>query len=302
MGGEISRRNVLIWSGGAIASARFSRSVASGVVTSMSAEAPITAISDYESNSGGHIGLYAENVKTGAKLTWRANERFVMCSTFKASLAACVLVRVDNGQEDLEKLVHYSATDLQDFYAPVAKENLAKGFLSVREMCKGAVEQSDNTCANLLLSRIGGPSAMTAFWRKLGDHVTRLDDPEPVLNRTLLGGVRDTTTPAAMAGTLQRLALGGILSVASRAMFTEWLVGCQTGGNRLRAGLPASWVIGDKTGNNGEDAAGDIAVVWPKPDAPIVICAYTRGGSPSPQQLEAVFAGIGQFIGSWSPQ
>ena len=132
-------------------------------------------------SSGGHIGLYAENLRTRKKLTWRADDRFVMCSTFKASLAACVLSRVDRGQDNLETPIPYSSADIPNWYAPVAQENLAKGSLSVREMCKAAVEQSDNTCASLLLTRIGGPSALTAFWRGLGDHVSRLDDPEPYL-------------------------------------------------------------------------------------------------------------------------
>lgn len=265
--------------------------------SSLAAEAPITAISAYERSSGGHIGVYAENVKTGARLAWRADERFVMCSTFKASLAACVLSRVDRGEDDLEQLVHYGAADMQDLYAPVAQENLARGFLSVKEMCRAAVEQSDNVCANLLLSRIGGPEALTVFWRKIGDGVTRLDDPEPLLNRTPAGGLRNTTTPTAMANTLHRLVLGQILSEAARATFTGWLVGCQTGANRLRAGLPVSWVVGDKTGSNGKDAAGDIAVAWPAADVPIVICVYTRGGSPSSQQLDSAFAGIGHSAG-----
>ena len=297
MSREITRRDALIWTGGAFTSVRLFPAVAAAAAASPTIDGQITAISDYEKNSGGHIGLYAENIRTGAKLSWRADERFVMCSTFKASLAACVLARVDRGQDDLEKLIHYSAADLQDFYAPVAQENLARGFLSVKEMCKAAVEQSDNTCANLLLFRIGGPAALTAFWRRIGDHVTRLDDTEPLLNRTPPGGLRDTTTPAAMANTLRRLVVGRNLSEASRTKLTEWLIGCQTGANRLRAGLPGSWVIGDKTGNNGKDAAGDIAVAWPRADVPIVMCVYTRGGSPSSQQFEAAFAGIGRIIG-----
>jgi len=221
-----------------------------------------------------------------------------MCSTFKASLAACILSRVDRGQDSLETLISYGATDIQDWYAPVAKANLSKGSLSVREMCRAAVEESDNTCANLLLARVGGPSALTAFWRKNGDQVTRLDDPEPFLNRIPLGDPRDTTTPAAMAQTLRRFVLGRVLSEPSRTTFTEWLVGCQTGGNRLRAGLPTTWVIGDKTGNNGNDAAGDIAVVWPKANFPIVICVYTRGGAPSTRQVDSAFAGVGRFVGA----
>jgi beta-lactamase class A len=260
-------------------------------------EAPIAAISEYERRSLGHIGVYAENIRTGAKLSWRADERFVMCSTFKASLAACILSRVDRGQDNLEQLIRYSAADLQDWYAPVAQENLARGCLSVKEMCRAAVEQSDNTCASLLLSRIGGAPALTAFWRNAGDQISRLDDPEPFLNRTPPGDPRDTTTPAAMANTLRRLVLGSVLSEASRTTLTDWLVGCRTGDNRLRAGLPRSWVVGDKTGNNAKDAAGDIAVVWPKPDVPIVICVYTRGGSPSSQQFDSAFAGIGDFVG-----
>jgi beta-lactamase class A len=250
------------------------------------ARAPaIPAVLEYERRSGGHIGVYARNLRTGAALSWRAEERFVMCSTFKASLAACTLSRVDQGLDSLEARIAYTVADIPDWYAPVAKANLARGALAVREMCRAAVEESDNTCANLLLSRIGGPVALTAFWRKIGDAISRLDDSEPVLNRTPLGDPRDTTTPAAMADTLHRLVLGSVLSAPARAMFTKWLIGCQTGGNRLRAGLPSNWVVGDKTGNNGKDAAGDIAVVWPRPDVPSVICVYTRGGTPSDQHL-----------------
>ncbi len=283
----MKRRDVL-WGGGAF--------IATPSLARETPIAAIAAIADYESASGGHIGVHAENIRTGVKLAWRADERFVMCSTFKASLAACVLRRVDRGQDGLDRMIAYGPSDVPDWYAPVARQNLARGSLSVREMCAGAVEQSDNSCANLLLASIGGPAALTAFWRDIGDAVSRLDHTEPVLNRTPLGEPQDTTTPAAMAGTLRRLVLGSVLSGPSRAMLTAWMVGCRTGDNRLRAGLPKTWVIGDKTGNNGNDAAGDIAVIWPRPDTPIVACVYTRGGSPSPQQLHEVFAGIGLAV------
>ena len=159
-----------------------------------------------------------------------------MCSTFKASLAAFVLARVDRGEDRLEDKVAYGAQDLLD-YAPVAKANLAAGAMSVSDMCKAIVELSDNTCANLLLARCGGPAALTAFWRSTGDTVSRLDHNEPELNRSPPGDPHDTTTPAAMAGNLRRLLLGDVLSLASREHLTEWMVGCKTGNNRLRGGL-----------------------------------------------------------------
>ncbi|WP_441241280.1 class A beta-lactamase [Tardiphaga sp. 768_D3_N2_1] len=255
--------------------------------------APLQA---YERDTGGRIGVYAENLKTGAKIAWRANERFVMCSTFKASLAACVLARIDRGEDKPDQMISYAAADLLQ-HAPVARENLAKGALSVADMCKAIVEVSDNACANMLLARVGGPAALTAFWNKTGDSVSRLDHNEPLLNRSRPGNPQDTTTPAAMAGNVKRFITGNVLTPASRDQLIDWMVNCKTGDKRLRAGLPKAWKIGDKTGNNGKDAAGDIAVTWPKPDQPVVIAAYTQGGTPTAAQLETVFKAIGELVG-----
>jgi len=257
---------------------------------------PPPALGDYERASGGRIGVFARNLQSGASLAWRADERFVMCSTFKASAAAATLARVDRRQERLDAFVRFGQGDLQD-YAPVAKAGLSKGGLTVAELCKGAVELSDNTCANLLLARMGGPAALTTFWRAHGDKVSRLDHYEPELNRSPPGDLHDTTTPAAMAGNVQRLLLGEVLAPGSRTRLTDWMVNCQTGAKRLRAGLPKAWRIGDKTGNNGKDAAGDIAMTWPASGGPVVICSYTQGGSPKPEQFTAVFAEIGRMVG-----
>jgi beta-lactamase class A len=260
------------------------------------AEAAPEPLKAYERNTGGRIGLYAENLDTGAKLAWRADERFVMCSTFKASLAACVLHRVDRGQEQLDRMIPYGQADLLD-YAPAAKENLAKGAMSVQAMCQAAVELSDNTCANQLLAAIGGPEALTRFWREAGDTVSRLDHNEPVLNRSPPGDPHDTTTPRAMAGNVRRFVLGQVLQPGSRERLTDWMIACQTGANRLRAGLPKAWMVGDKTGNNGKDAAGDIAVAWRGPGQPVLIAAYAQGGAPKPSDLDEVFAEIGRLAG-----
>ncbi len=260
-------------------------------------KAPLPALTAYERDSGGRIGLYAENLRSGAKIAWRAQERFVMCSTFKASLVAAVLAGVERGQIRLDEFITYGAADLLE-WAPVAKEQVRKGGMSVSDMCEAAIELSDNTCANALLARIGGPSALTAFWRSIGDAVSRLDHNEPELNRSPPGDPHDTTTPVAMAGNLRKLILGKVLASNSRERLTEWMVACKTGDNRLRAGLPKGWRVGDKTGNNGKDACGDIAVTWPTRDEPVLICVYTQGGAPTPGQTVNVFTEIGTFVGA----
>lgn len=254
-------------------------------------------ITEYERTTGGWIGVYALNVRTGKTISWRAGERFIMCSSYKASLAAFVLSRVDRGEEDLHALVSYTAKDTLDIWGPVAKANLSKGAMTVEAMCKAAMEISDGACANLLMARSGGPAAVTAFLRSIGDRTTRVDDYEPAADRGPSGGPRNSTTPTAMATTLQKYVLGNALSDRSKALFTNWLIGNRTN-PRLRGGLPKGWRIGNKTGHSGRDMAGDIAVAWPKPDTPIVIAVYARGGKPTESQFDKAFAGIGRLVAS----
>jgi beta-lactamase class A len=259
-------------------------------------EEAASALEAHEHATGGRIGLYAENLKSGAKIAWRADERFAMCSTFKASLAVCVLARIDRGEDGRDRIVPFDQNDIQS-NAPVAKANLAKGGLSVAEACRGAVELSDNTCANLLVARIGGPAALTDFWRATGDAVTRLDHYEPLMNRSQPPDPSDTTSPAAMAGSLRCFIFGDVLSNASRALLTGWMRDCKTGSDLLRAGVPPAWAIVDKTGNNDRDVLGDIAVAWPEPDEPIVMAAYTQGGTATMPQLRRLLAELGKLIG-----
>ncbi|MCA1956028.1 class A beta-lactamase [Zymomonas sp.] len=250
---------------------------------------------EYEQATGGHVGIYAQNIATGKSLAWRANERFLMCSSFKVSLVASVLLRCDRGQDSLERIISYKPEDIGDLYAPFAKAHLDKAEMSVAELCQGAIEQSDNFCANKLLERSGGALALTAFWRQLGDNQSRLDHIEPFLNETPYGGIENTTTPIAMARNLQKMLLGSLLSPSSRDRLVGWMVRCQTGGQRLRAGLPKSWVIADKTGTNGHDAASDIAILWPQPDKPVIISVYVWGGTPTKDQLLGLFSKVAHY-------
>jgi beta-lactamase class A len=181
-------------------------------------------------------------------------------------------------------------------YAPVAKAHVARGTMTVEEMSRGAVELSDNTCANLLLREVGGPQALTRFWRSIGDPSSRLDHDEPLLNRTRPGEAHDTTTPLAMAGTMRRLTAGDVLTPASRERLIGWMVASPTGARKLRASLPKDWRAGDKTGSNGADAAGDLAVAWPPVGGPVIVSAYVQGGRPTAERQDGLFQAIGRLV------
>ena len=253
---------------------------------------PLAAI---ESRVGGRLGVAALDVATGRRLGHRAGERFAMCSTFKAMAVAAVLTRVDAGQEQLDRFVRYGASDLLS-YAPVTRAHVADGGMTLADLCAAAVELSDNTAANLILASIGGPAGWTRFVRSLGDHNSRLDRNEPSLNTAIPGDWRDTTTPAAMVADLKATLLDQALSESSRDRLRGWMMATRTGLAALRAGIPPTWQVGDKTGSDGHATSNDIAVAW-TPEGPIVVACYlTEAGAATSQARDAAIADVGRVV------
>lgn len=254
-----------------------------------------------EQRLGGRLGVLAVDTGSGRRIGHREDERFPTCSAFKWLLAASVLARVDAGRERLDRVIRYGPADLFS-NAWVARANVAKGGLSVRELCAAAVQVSDSTAANLLLASLGGPAGLTRWLRSIGDPATRLDRTELALNSSIPGDPRDTTTPEAMVGDMRRVLLGAVLSPGSRKMLLDWLVECRTGLKRLRAGLPRDWRVGDKTGSwEGRwSTCNDLAIAWPPGRAPILIFAFSTAGPARSEAREAALAEVGRLVAEWT--
>ena len=271
------------------------------VLTGLAALAPAAAfavesdLAGLEQRSGGRLGVYALAAGTGRSLAHRADERFAMCSTFKALLAAAVLARVDRGEEKLNRPLVLTQADMVA-HAPVTEKHLALGSITVEEACQAIVEVSDNPAANLLLKTIGGPAGLTAYAASLGDTVTRLDRYEPELNTAIKGDPRDTTTPRAMARTLERIALGDALPAPSREKLVGWMQASPSGRNRLRKDLPAGWRAADKTGTGMNGSTNDIAVLWPPAGPPVVVACYLTETTAPLEAREAVHAQVGALV------
>jgi beta-lactamase class A len=244
---------------------------------------------------GGRIGVAALDTGTGRDIAYRPNERFPMCSTFKVLAAAAVLKLVDEGKEHLDRMVAYGKEDILE-YAPVTKEHLKEGRMTLANLCAAAIEQSDNTAGNLLLRAIGGPSRLTNFLRTIGDETTRLDRMEPDLNTAIPGDERDTTTPTAMRDDLVRLLTGEILSPASRRQLEAWLAGGKTGAQMIRAGVPTTWRVGDKTGRGDNGATNDVAVLRPPNRPPIFLAIYSVGSTTAASERTATVAEVARVV------
>lgn len=243
--------------------------------TSSSASAPavdaVPALQQLEAEFGARLGVFAVDTGSGRTVEHRADERFAHASTHKALSAAVVLDRATAAE--LDEPVRWAASDLVP-HSPVTEQHVDDG-LPLREVARAAVEQSDNTAANLLLARLGGPPGFEQALRELGDDVTRADRTETALNEAVPGDERDTSTPRALAADLRALLVDGALAADDRELLTGWMRAGVTGAGLIRAGVPAGWVVADKSGAGGYGTRNDIAVVWPEDGAPLVLAVLS---------------------------
>ncbi|PSB38971.1 class A beta-lactamase [Aphanothece minutissima] len=262
------------------------------------AEAGLAAL---EARSGGRLGVFAIDTASGARIGHRAGERFPLCSTFKAILAGAVLHRSQRQPGFLEQRIRFGRQDLVS-HSPIAEQHL-EGGLTVEEMAAATVQTSDNTAANQLMARLGGPAGLTAFARSIGNRTFRLDRWETALNSAIPGDPRDTDTPAGMGTSLQALVLGTALGPPQRQRLQDWLIGTTTGDRRVRAGVPSGWQVGDKTGTCGAyGTANDVAVLWPPDRAPIVLAVFHTQADPAAAAQDGVIAEAATIVaGAFRP-
>lgn len=251
------------------------RTAASTPAASRTSTTPVRvtkALAALEKKYDARLGLYALDTGTGRTVTYHADERFAHCSTHKALSAGVLLMRTSDAR--LGRVVRYGRDDVLP-YSPVTSAHVKHG-LPLRDVIKAALRYSDNTAANLMLARLGGPVGLQRSMRRLGDATTHLNGTEPTLNTVPPGTTRDTSTPRALGTDLRRFLLGDALPPAHRRLMVSWMRGNTTGGEQIRAGVPKGWTVADKTGSGDYGVTNDIAVVWRPSGAPVVLALLSH--------------------------
>jgi beta-lactamase class A len=289
---QVSRRSILGVGLAGIATLAVGCSTTETATSAQTVDPRLVAAGDdlarAEQRFAGRLGVHAVDTGSGARVTHRGDERFLMCSTGKV-LTVAGIQRMAAVQADLlDRRVHYGASDVLE-WAPTTSTHVRDG-MTVAQLCDAAITVSDNTAANLLVGLLGGPAAVTAFARSLGDEITRVDRLEPDLNVTSPGDTRDTSTPAQMASNLRSLLLGSALPAQGRDRLTDLMRRNTTGAQAIRAGVPSDWTVADKTGTGAQGEHNDVAVVWPPGRAPIVVAVYTAPDDHANPSGQAIIA------------
>ncbi|OBF36662.1 class A beta-lactamase [Mycobacterium sp. ACS1612] len=261
----LSRRSALL-GGLALAAA------AASTPKSALAQPPVAdRIAALERRHNAYIGVFAVDLGGGRSFSHRGQQPFAMCSTFKAYAAGRVLQMVEQGQLTLDQQVFVDPAGV--VANSPRTEPRAGGNMTLDELCQAALQVSDNTAGNLLLNTIGGPPAVTAFARSIGDQGSRLDRWETELNSAVPGDPRDTSTPEALGGGYRALLTGDALAPAQRQQLEDWMRANET--SSMRAGLPQGWTSADKTGSGDYGTANDVGVAY-GPEGQLLLAVMTR--------------------------
>ncbi|WP_433565093.1 class A beta-lactamase [Nocardia sp. CA-151230] len=248
--------------------------VVSGPTTTSGAVTDKAALRALEQQHGARAGVVAIDTGTGKTIGYRQDERFAFDSTFKPLACGALLHAHPLNSGFFDQVIHFTPDKLVA-NSPITSTRVDTG-MTVAELCQAAITHSDNTAGNQILELLGGPPAVTAFLRSIGDQTTRMDRWETELNTNIPGDERDTSTPAALADDYRKLVLGDALAEPERTQLTAWLLANTTGDARIRAALPADWKTADKTGSGDYGTANDIAVTWPAGGAaPLVVLVLT---------------------------
>lgn len=246
-------------------------------------------LNDLEERHGGRLGVAALDVGSQRRVSWRGQERFAFCSTFKAFLAVATLERVQREEEQLDRAVPVTRADMIP-HAPVTKKAIG-GTLTIRELMQAAVEVSDNPAANILIREMGGIAVWRSWWPTFGDTTTVISRLEPDLNTALPNDPRDTCLPDQTIANIRELAFSDRLTPEHDQLISGWMIASPTGPNRIKAGAPQGWTVAHKTGTGSNGATNDIGMLTPLSGSPVLMAAYFTGApEATDDQRDAVIA------------
>ena len=283
----------------------------------------------------GVLGFGVMNLESGQMWTLNGERPFPMQSVFKAAVGAAVLAEVDAGRLALAESLSIGEKQLSPPHSPIANAWPGRTIYTLDELLVAAVSDSDNTAVDILMKRIGGPGAVTAWLQSRKVDEVRIDRYERELQPEALGlapfrpawkgaafdaalatvppdrqraatqaylrDPRDTATPNGMLGFLGKLEAGELLSAASTRRLVTIMARSPRGPERLKAGFPKGATFAHKIGTGSSNqglttAYNDVGILTLADHRSYAVVAFLTG-STAPQAARAtLLADLGRAV------
>lgn len=260
-------------------------------------------IEQIASEAKGRVGVAAVLLETGESVSLNPREHFPMQSVYKFPIGMAALRQVDEGKLKLEQRVRVETSDFvrRGQHSPLRDANPKGAEVSVRELMRLAVAESDGTASDVLLRLVGGARAVGAYLGKLKIEEIAVINTEKEIGQDRETQYRNWATPDGAVALLRALHEGRGLSAESRALLLKFLTETETGANRLKGGLPAGTTVAHKTGTSGTEkgvaaATNDIGLLTLPDGRHVALAVFVADSTADAATREGVIAKIARAV------
>jgi beta-lactamase class A len=251
----------------------------------------------------GRAGVAVELVETKESIALNGRERFPMQSVYKLPIGMAVLRRVDEGSLKLEEMIKVTTNDFisKRQYSPLRDAHPLGAELSVSNLLRLMVSESDGTACDVLLRLVGGPERVSRYLRESGVTNVVVATTEKEIGQDELTQYRNWATPVGMIGLLRALYEGRGLSASSRELLFQFLTQTSTGRHRIKGLLPTVTRVAHKTGSSGTvrgltRASNDAGIVTLPDGRHLAIAVFVSDSTADEVQRDAVIAKISRAV------
>jgi beta-lactamase class A len=246
--------------------------------------------------AGGRVGIGVELLETGESVTLNGNGQFPMQSVYKLPIAMAVLQGVDRGDLRLEQRIRVETGDLvpRALHSPLRDRHPRGAELSVRELLRLMISESDGTACDVLL-RLRGTESVMRFLRGVGVDSMVVATTEKAMARDEMVQYRNWASPEGALKLIRALHEGRGLTAASKALLLQWMTGTETGLRRIKGLLPAGTLVAHKTGTSGTTrgltrATNDVGLITLPDGRHLAVAVFVSDSTADQARRERVIA------------
>jgi beta-lactamase class A len=261
-----------------------------------------TRIEQIAAVAKGRVGVAAEVLETSESVALNPHEHFPMQSVYKLPIAMAVLARVDSGKLLLDQHVRVEKADLvgSGLHSPIRDKNPNGVELSLRELLRFAVSESDGTASDVLLKLVG-IEVVSKYLNELAINEIVVANSEMEIGRDWETQYRNWASPEGSLQLLRNLHERRGVSEQSQQLLLKFMTETPTGPKRLKGLLPKTAVVAHKTGTSGSAggvtaATNDIGLVTLPNGRHVAIAVFVADSPADLATRETVIAEIAKAI------
>lgn len=212
-----------------------------------------TRIAAISRKVNGNFGFSAMVLETGDSTSFNGDRRFPMQSVYKLPIAMAVLDAVDNGTLKIDQIVHVEKSDFIPMagVSPIRDKFPDGADMTIRELLRYNIMQSDGTACDVLLRVLGGTGKVDQFMHDLGVRDIAIATTEKIQVPSDSVQYQNWTTPKGMTKFLEIFYTTGELSKSSRDLLLNDMIQSGPGAKRIKGLLPSGTIVAHKTGTSG---------------------------------------------------